>query len=83
MTKEKFAEELRNKLPEYMPDDARISDSVSKRSIKNNGVELTGILIDDGSRCTPAIYIDEMYDSFCNKPDFEEIIRNLAKPSSM
>lgn len=79
MTKEKFAEELRNKLPEYMPDRCKNLRFCIKKINKNNGVELTGILIDDGSRCTPAIYIDEMYDSFCNKPDFEEIIRNLAK----
>lgn len=79
MTKENFAEELRNRLPEYMPDRCKNLRFCIKKINKNNGVELTGILIDDGSRCTPAIYIDEMYDSFCNKPDFEEIIRNLAK----
>ena len=79
MTKENFAEELRNKLPEYMPDRCKNLRFCIKKINKNNGVELTGILIDDGSRCTPAIYIDEMYDSFCNNPDFEEIIRNLAK----
>lgn len=36
-------------------------------------------MVDDGSGCTPAIYIDKMYDDFCDKPDFEKIIRNLAK----
>ena len=79
MTKEQFAAELRNKLPKYMPDRCKNLRFCIKKINKNNGVELTGILIDDGSRCTPAIYIDEMYDSFCNNPDFEEIIRNLAK----
>lgn len=61
MTKENFAEELRNKLPEYMPDRCKNLRFCIKKINKNNGVELTGILIDDGSRCTPAIYIDEMY----------------------
>ena len=83
MTKENFVEELRNRLPEYMPDRYKNLTFSEKKTNKNNGVELTGILVDDGSGCAPAIYIDEMYDSFCNKPEyvlpFEEIIRNLAK----
>lgn len=79
MTKENFAEELRSKLPEYMPDRYKNLTFSEKKTNKNNGVELTGILVDDGSGCAPAIYIDEMYYSFCNKPDFEKIIRNLAE----
>lgn len=61
MTKENFAEELRNRLPEYMPDRYKNLTFSEKKTNKNNGVELTGILVDDGSGCTPAIYIDEMY----------------------
>lgn len=79
MTKENFTEELRNRLPEYMPDRYKNLTFSEKKTNKNNGIELTGILADDGSGCTPTIYIDKMYDNFCDKPDFEKIIRNLAE----
>lgn len=49
MTKEKFAEELRGRLPEYMPDRYKNLTFSEKKTNKNNGVELTGILVDDGS----------------------------------
>lgn len=79
MTKEQFAAELRNKLPEYMPD--RYKNLVFNEEMinKNNGVTLRGILIDDGSKCTPIFYIDRMYDSFCSNHDFKETIRKFAK----
>lgn len=79
MTKEQFAAELRNKLPEYMPD--RYKNLVFNEEIinKNNGVTLRGILIDDGSKCTPLFYIDRMYDSFCSNHDFKETIRMFAE----
>lgn len=79
MTKEQFAAELRNKLPEYMPD--RYKNLVFNEEIinKNNGVTLRGILIDDGSKCTPIFYIDRMYDSFCSNHDFKETIRMFAE----
>lgn len=38
-----------------------------------------GILIDDGSKCTPIFYIDRMYDSFCSNHDFKETIRKFAE----
>lgn len=79
MTKENFTEELRNRLPEYMPDRYKNLTFSEKKTNKNNEIELTGILADDGSGCTPTIYIDKMYDNFCDKPDFEKIIRNLAE----
>ena len=79
MTKENFAEELRNKLPEYMPDRCKNLRFCIKKINKNNGVELTGILIDDGSKCTPIFYIDRMYDSFCSNHDFKETIRMFAE----
>lgn len=44
MTKENFAEELRNRLPEYMPDRCKNLRFCIKKINKNNGVELTGIL---------------------------------------
>lgn len=79
MTKEQFAAELRNKLPEYMPD--RYKNLVFNEEMinKNNGVTLRGILIDDGSKCTPIFYIDRMYDSFCSNHDFKETIRMFAE----
>ena len=46
MTKEKFAEELRNRLPEYMPDRYKNLTFSEKKTNKNNGIELTGILVD-------------------------------------
>ena len=79
MTKEKFAEELRNRLPEYMPDRYKNLTFSEKKTNKNNGIELTGILVDDGSKCTPIFYIDRMYDSFCSNHDFKETIRMFAE----
>lgn len=79
MTKEKFAEELRNGLPEYMPDRYKNLTFSEKKTNKNNGIELTGILVDDGSKCTPIFYIDRMYDSFCSNHDFKETIRMFAE----
>lgn len=79
MTKEKFAEELRNRLPEYMPDRYKNLTFSEKKTNKNNGIELTGILVDDGSKCTPIFYIDRMYDSFCSNHDFNETIRMFAE----
>lgn len=65
MTKKQFAAELRNKLPEYMPDRYKNLVFNEEKINKNNGVTMHGILIDDGSKCTPIFYIDRMYDSFC------------------
>lgn len=79
MTKEQFAEELRNILPEYMPDRYKDLTFIVNKINKNNGVTLTGILIDDGSKCTPIFYIDAMYDSFCSNHDLKEIIHKFAK----
>lgn len=79
MTKEQFAEELRNILPEYMPDRYKNLTFIVNKINKNNGVTLTGILIDDGSKCTPIFYIDAMYDSFCSNHDLKEIIHKFAK----
>lgn len=79
MTKEQFTEELRNILPEYMPDKYKNLTFIVNKINKNNGVTLTGILIDDGSKCTPIFYIDAMYDSFCSNHDLKEIIHKFAK----
>lgn len=79
MTKEQFAEELRNILPEYMPDRCKNLTFIVNKINKNNGVTLIGILIDDGSKCTPIFYIDAMYDSFCSNHDLKEIVHKFAK----
>lgn len=39
MTKEQFAAELRNKLPEYMPDRYKNLTFSEKKTNKNNGIE--------------------------------------------
>lgn len=64
-------------LQEKMGENYKISSNHVK---KNNGVELTGIVVEEkGCNASPAIYIDDFYENYRNGISFNEIIEALYK----
>lgn len=70
-----FRETIVRRLQEKQGENVHVfSDQVKK----NNGVILTGIMMEEkGCDTSPAVYIDEFYESYQKGTDFEEILQEI------
>lgn len=72
-----FRETIVRRLQEKKGENVRV---FSDRVKKNNGVILTGIMMEEkGCDTSPAIYIDEFYESYRKGTDFEDILLEIDK----
>lgn len=72
-----FTEAVIKGLQEKLGEDFKIS---SNRVKKNNGIELTGIIVEEKNcNTSPAIYIDDFYENYQKGVSLEEIIEALYR----
>lgn len=77
MNFEQFVKNLICKVQLFIGNEYEI---VERKVIKNNGVELTGLMAKkDGTNVFPTIYVDSMYDSKMSHEDVEYIAMKLAR----
>lgn len=77
MNYEQFVKNLICKVQLFIGNEYEI---VERKVIKNNGVELTGLMAKkDGTNVFPTIYVDSMYDSKMSYEDVEYIAMKLAR----
>ena len=74
-TVEAFTEEIKERLETLYPE----YKVTVKKVLKNNGVTLTGILIQEqGYNISPVLYLDEYYEMYQSGTDIEELSRDIA-----
>ena len=78
MTKEEFAKEMRDRIHEEMGDGYEVK---IQHVTKNNGVELTGLMVNDPTRnVAPTIYLDSMYENLVEGGmSADDCAENLAR----
>lgn len=77
MNFDKFIEEIKQMVKEYLGEAVRVED---KTVLKNNGVKLTGIVIMEGKQnCIPNIYLNGYYEQFKEGRCLFDIVYEIAK----
>lgn len=77
MSFEKFIEEIKKMVKEYLGDSIRVED---KTVLKNNGVKFTGIVIlKENQNCVPNIYLDSYYQQYERGRDLCDIVHEIVK----
>lgn len=76
MTKEQFAKEMQARVQKEMGDEY---EAKIQHVTKNNGVELTGLMVNDKSNnIAPTIYLDSMYEDVINGGRTVDEVASLA-----
>ena len=76
---ERFTNEIAENIKMYLPPEYAGAEVDLQKVIKNNDMELTGIMIRDGvSNITPNIYLDGYYDKYIDGVDMENIMQAIA-----
>lgn len=79
MTRQEFFEEVRERIREYLPPEYEDAEISLTTQVKNNDVEMTGLLIRlPGETATPVIYLDSMYDQHEDGRPMEGILMKVA-----
>ncbi len=77
---EKFSQEVARRIPELLDTE---TEAVIKKIMKNNGQELTGLVIQAaGSNLAPTIYLENYYEEYLGGYDIEEITDRIAQVAS-
>ena len=75
---DEFCEEIRADIMEYLPKLPNAAVYIRKVT-KNNGITLTALQIfEEGTVCTPSIYLESYYEKYIEGEDLDSILEKLA-----
>lgn len=69
-----FTETIKNEVAERFP----FYEVTVEKRIKNNGLELTGIVINSSNPVTPTIYLDDYYSDYQKGRDIKDIVDAIS-----
>jgi len=76
---EQFAEEVVNKIREFLPESFANASVELQSVVKNNDLKLTGLTIRSAnSNISPTIYLEQFYDEYQSGKDMGRILSNIA-----
>ncbi|MCR5234957.1 MAG: DUF5688 family protein [Lachnospiraceae bacterium] len=76
---ERFTKDVADNIKMFLPPEYADADVELKKVIKNNDMELTGIMIHrDDNNITPNIYLDGYYDRYVDGAQMEDIMQAIA-----
>ena len=74
MTFTLFTETIKNEVARRFP----FYEVTVEKKIKNNGLELTGIVINSSNPVTPTIYLDDYYSDYKNGREIQDIVDAIS-----
>lgn len=73
-----FVKEIRNRILDYMPDQYGDWNVNVGQVVKNNGLNITGMSINNGKGAFPTMYLEESYLRYQSGVGMQEILQGLA-----
>jgi len=80
LTFEEFQQYVRENIKDYLPESYMNAEVAIGKTIKNNGLELTGLRVQkEGSNIGPQTYLDGAYGAYGDGAVLEDIMKALAR----